>query len=137
MQDINNLILFTFGSKECILCLDSFKSPWDQPGPSQRTVEILLADMNMLPSVIILITMFGGERSKETTWTTFVLCPLTNLHETLGSAPGRVLQGWAEKLIVAVDCLPLSVTILGNLGNVSTAETLWEHWQKENIKKAN
>jgi tetratricopeptide (TPR) repeat protein len=39
----------------------------------------------------------------------------------------------AEKLIDAVDCLPLAVTILGSLAEVSTAETLWDRWQKESV----
>jgi hypothetical protein len=29
-------VLSALGSEECILCLDNFESPWDQPGPGKK-----------------------------------------------------------------------------------------------------
>ncbi len=130
-------MLSALGSEECILCLDNFESPWDQPGSSRKAVEMLLADITALPSVTVLITMRGGERPKETAWTLPMLPPLTNFPRDAAKRTWESLAGtcdkWAEKLIDAVDCLPLAVTLLGSLAEVSTAETLWERWQKENI----
>ena len=130
-------VLSALGSKECILCLDNFESPWDQPGGSRRTVEVLLADITSLPSVTVLITMRGVERPKGIAWTLPRLPPLTSFSRDAAMRTWENLAGtcdeWAEKLIDAVDCLPLAVTLLGSLAEVSTAETLWERWQKENI----
>ena len=130
-------VLSSLGSEKCILCLDSFESPWDQPGESRRAVEMLLADITMLPSVTMLITMRGRERPKATAWTLPMLRPLTHFPRDAAMRTWESLAGtcdeWAEKLIDAVDCLPLAVTLLGSLAEVSSAETLWERWQKENI----
>ncbi|KAH9003754.1 hypothetical protein EDB86DRAFT_2273104 [Lactarius hatsudake] len=130
-------VLSALGSEKCILCLDNFESPWDQPGPSRGAVETLLADITALPSVTVLITMRGGERPRGTAWTLPMLPPLTNFPRDAAKRTWESLAGtcdeWAEKLIDAVDCLPLAVTLLGSLAEVSTAETLWERWQKENI----
>ena len=122
---------------ECILCLDDFESTWDQPGPGRRAVELLLSDITALPSVTVLVTMRGGERPKETAWTLPMLPPLTNFGRDAAKRTWECLAGacdeWAEKLIDVVDSLPLAVTLLASLAEVSTAETLWERWQKENI----
>jgi tetratricopeptide (TPR) repeat protein len=81
--------------------------------------------------------MRGGERPKETAWTLPMLPPLTNFTREAAKGTWESLAGtcdeWAEKLIDAVDCLPLAVTLLGSLAEVSTTETLWERWKKENI----
>jgi hypothetical protein len=123
--------------EECMLCLDSFEYPWDQPGPSRRAVEVLLADITAQPSVTVLITMRGVERPRGTAWTLPMSHPLTNFPRDAAMRTWESLAGtcdeWAEKLIDAVECLPLAVTLLGSLAEVSTAETLWERWQKENI----
>ena len=128
-------VLSALRSEECILCLDNFESPWDQPSPRKRAVEMLLADITALPSVTVLITMRSGESPKETAWTLPVLLPLTNLPHEAAKRTWESLAGtydeWAKKLIEAVDCLPLAVTLLGSLAEVTTAETLWEHWQKD------
>src|SRR5258708_26707197 len=66
-----------------------------------------------------------------------MLQPLANFSHEAAKRTWESLAGtydeWAEKLIDVVDCLPLAVTLLGSLAEVSTAETLWERWQKENI----
>ncbi|KAI0289129.1 P-loop containing nucleoside triphosphate hydrolase protein [Russula brevipes] len=134
---LESRVLSVLASEVCILCLDDFESPWDQPGPSRRAVELLLADITALPSVTVLVTMRGSERPKETAWTLPMLPPLTNFGRGAAKRAWECLAGtydeWAEKLIDAVDCLPLAVTLLASLAEVSTAETLWERWQQENI----
>jgi tetratricopeptide (TPR) repeat protein len=130
-------VLAVLAAEECMLCLDSFESAWDQPGPGRRAVELLLADITALASVAVLVTMRGGERPKETAWTLPMLPPLANFGRDAARRTWECLAGtcdeWAEKLIDAVDCLPLAVSLLGSLAQVSAAETLWERWQKENI----
>ena len=121
-------VLSALRSDECILCLDNFESPWDQLSPSKRAVEMLLADTTALPSVTVLIIMRGGERPKESSWKLPVLPPLTNLPHDTAKRTWESLAGtcneWAEKRIEAVDCLPPAVTLLGNLAELTTAETL-------------
>ncbi|KAF8257963.1 CHAT domain-containing protein [Lactarius quietus] len=130
-------VLSALGSEECILCLDNFESLWDQPDPSKKAVEMLLAHITSLSSVTVLVAMRGAERPKETAWTWPMLPPLTNFPRDAAKRTWESLAGtcdeWAEKLIDAVDCLPLAVTLLCGLARVSTAETLWGHWQRENI----
>lgn len=125
-------VLFALSTETCILCLDDFEAPWDQPGhDGRRAVECLLADITALPSVVVVVAMRGGERPKGTAWSLPMLPPLTNFdHE---AAKRSCCDEWAEKLIDAVDRLPLAVTLLGSLAEVSTAEALWERWQRENI----
>ncbi|KAN0142042.1 hypothetical protein V8E53_000504, partial [Lactarius tabidus] len=127
-------VLSALRSEECILCLDNFESPWDQLSPSRRAVEMLLADITALPSVTVLITMRGRERPKETAWTLPMLPPLTNFPRDAAKRTWESLAGtcdeWAEKLIDAVECLPLAVTLLGSIAEVSAAETLWDRWQR-------
>jgi hypothetical protein len=130
-------VLSSLRSEECILCLDTFESPWDQPGPRKRAIEMLLAHITELSSVTVLITMRGAERPNGTAWTPPMLRPLNNFSRDAAKRAWVSLAGtcdeWAERLIDAVDCLPLAVTLLCSLAEVSTAETLWERWQKENI----
>ncbi|KAN0137756.1 P-loop containing nucleoside triphosphate hydrolase protein, partial [Lactarius tabidus] len=130
-------VLSSLRSEECILCLDTFESPWDQDGPGKSAVEMLLAHITELSSVTVLITMRGAERPKKTAWTPPMLRPLNNISRDAAKRAWESLAGtcdeWAERLIDAVDCLPLAVTLLCGLAEVSTAETLWERWQKENI----
>jgi hypothetical protein len=121
------------------LCLDDFEAPWDQPAQSgRRAVELLLAGITVLPSVVVLVTMRGGERPKGMAWSLPMLPPLANFDREAAKRTWECLAGsgcdqWAEKLIDAVDRLPLAVTLLGSLAEVSTAEAIWERWQRENI----
>jgi tetratricopeptide (TPR) repeat protein len=141
--DARVLSALSASSEECVLCLDDFEAPWDQPvehagGAGRRDVELLLADITALPSVVVIVTMRGGERPKGTAWSLPMLPPLTNFdHEaarrTWESLAGSACDAWAEKLIDAVDRLPLAVTLLASLAEVATAEALWERWQRENI----
>ena len=130
-------VLSSLGSKKCILCLDTFESPWDQPGPGKKAVESLLAHITALSTVTVLITMRGTERPKGTTWTRPRLPPLINFPRDAAKRTWESLAGtcdeWAEKLIDAVDCLPLAVTLLCGLAKVSTTKTLWKRWREENI----
>ena len=134
---LESRVLSALALEECLLCLDDFESPWDQPGASRKAVELLLADITAITSVTVLITMRGGERPKETKWSSPMLTPLTNFRRDAAKRTWECLAGtcdeWAEKLIDVVDCQPLAVTLLGSLAEVATAETLWERWQKENI----
>ena len=136
-EGLEHHVLSSLASKECIVCLDAFESLWDRPSPVKEDVEMLLSDITALSSVTVLITMRGGERLKETAWTLPFLPPLIHFSRDAAMRTWESLAGtcdeWAEKLIDAVDYVPLAVTILGSLAEVLTAESLWERWQEESI----
>jgi Cdc6-like AAA superfamily ATPase len=85
-------VLSSLNSKQCILCLDTFESPWDQHGPGKNAVEMLLAHITALPSVTVLITMRGAERPEKTAWTLPMLRPLHNFSRDAMPALGEVQQ---------------------------------------------
>ena len=49
-------------SRESILCLDNFESPWDQSSELKHSIEELLSRITVLHHVTVLITMRGVER---------------------------------------------------------------------------
>ncbi|KAI0291649.1 hypothetical protein B0F90DRAFT_1823673 [Multifurca ochricompacta] len=122
-------------AKECILCLDNFESPWDQDGDTKHSVEQLLSRITELQSVTVLITMRGTERPARTHWTKPTLLPL----QTLSHDAGR--QIWqeisdnydesAEKLLNAVDYVPLAIDLLAHLSQVTPPSLLWKEWCKK------
>ncbi|KAI0294611.1 P-loop containing nucleoside triphosphate hydrolase protein [Multifurca ochricompacta] len=63
-------------SKESILCLDNFESPWDQSDETKRSVEVLLSRITALRRVTVLVTMRGAQRPGQTEWTRPFLEPL-------------------------------------------------------------
>lgn len=129
-------VLSALGSEKCILCLDGFESPWDEPGPRKKAVERLLADITALSSVTVLITMRGEERPNETVWTLPMLPPLTNFSLDAAKRTWRSIAGdydeRAEQFIGTVDYLPVAVTQLGSLTQATPTKCLWEQWN-ENI----
>jgi hypothetical protein len=95
-------------------------------------VEELLSRVTELPCVTVLITMRGAERPAQTHWTQPFLKPL----ETLGPDSAKEIwqaiaenyDDFSEKLIQAVDYVPLAVDLLSHLSQVMPPELLWEEW---------
>ncbi|KAI0270391.1 hypothetical protein BC834DRAFT_967193 [Gloeopeniophorella convolvens] len=131
---LDHRVLSALSSEECIVCLDDFEATWDQETPTRLAVEHFLRSITELPSVIVIITMRGDERPQGTRWTQPKLS-LGNFSREAAKSTWEALAGscdqWAEHLIDAVECLPLAVTLLGSLAEVSTSEMLWERWQSE------
>ena len=125
-------------SKDSIICFDNFESPWDQNIDMRQSVEEILSRVTALPFATVLITMRGAERPAQTQWTQPFLKPL----ETLG--PDSAKEIWqaiaenydqfSEKLIEAVDYVPLAIDLLSHLSQVTPSELLWEEWNSKQIK---
>jgi hypothetical protein len=115
--------------KGSIICFDNFESPWDQPVETKQSVEELLSRVTELPCVTVLITMRGAERPAQTQWTQPFLKPLETLSLDSAKEVWQAIAGnyddFSEKLIKAVDYVPLVVDLLSHLSQVTPPELLW------------
>ena len=128
----------TLGAKDSILCLDNFDSAWDQPEDIKHSVEQLLSKITELHGVTVLITMRGTERPAETKWTQPFLEPLKTLSHDAAENIWKQINGdydiYTEKLLKAVDYVPLAINLLAHLGQVMPSKLLWEEWNRKNTK---
>ncbi|KAH9970449.1 hypothetical protein BJV74DRAFT_990545 [Russula compacta] len=122
-------------TKDCILCLDNFESPWDQDGDTKYSVEKLLSEITKLQHTTVLITMRGEVRPGQTSWTQPPLRSLKTLdHDAAKSIWKQIANSYddyAEKLIEAVDCVPLAVTLLSSQSEAVSPELLLKQWNEE------
>lgn len=125
-------------AKECIICFDNFESPWDQPGDIKASVEDLLARITELIRVTVIITMRGTERPARTLWTRPTLAPLKTLTQDAAQVTWEHIadhyDDFAEKLIMAVDCVPLAVNLLAHLAQATSSTLLWQEWNEKCIQ---
>ncbi|KAF8184327.1 hypothetical protein K438DRAFT_1724099 [Mycena galopus ATCC 62051] len=125
-------VLAFLEASSCIICLDNFETSWDA---DPRAVEAFLAKMTSTPNTAVLLTSRGSSRPLQTSWTKPLLPPLRPL--TLDAA----LETWesicgeqdlfAERLVKAVDCVPLAVILLAHLAESDCAEVVWMLWNKK------
>lgn len=125
-------------SKECIICLDNFESPWDQDGDTRNSVEDLLSRIAELQRVTLLITIRGTVRPAQTQWTVPLLPPLTTLGR---DAARRVWEHtsdnydvYAEELTKAVNYVPLAVSLLAHLAQATPPELLLTEWNEKHTE---
>ena len=125
-------------AKECIICFDNFESPWDQPGDIKASVEDLLARITELHCVTVVITMRGTERPAKTHWTQPTLAPLKTLTQDAAKVTWEHIANhyddFAEKLINAVDYVPLAVNLLAHLAQTTSPALLWQEWDEKCIQ---
>ena len=125
-------------SKDSIICFDNFESPWDQNAETKHSVEALLSRVTETPHVTVLITMRGAERPAQTQWTQPFLRPLETLDHNSAKEIWQAIAGnyddSSEKLIQAVDYVPLAVDLLSHLSQVTPPQLLWEEWNSKQIK---
>ena len=126
-------------SKDSILCFDNFESPWDQVGDKdgqiRESVEKLLLRAAGLQHTTLIITMRGTVRPAHTKWTKPFLPPLKSLD------PDAARQVWediadnydssAEKLMKAVDYVPLATTLLAHHAQTTSPELLLREWNEK------
>ncbi|KZV76206.1 TPR-like protein [Peniophora sp. CONT] len=120
------LLLYLRGLPNGILCLDNWSA-------DVHTTEDLLSDLAALSNIALLVTMRGMERPKEVVWTAPFLAPLALF--TLDDATRawdaicNVNDKSAGKLMQAVDCRPLSVTLLASRARTESPRALWQRWE--------
>ena len=131
-------ILATLTSTESIICFDNFESSWDQPAETKHTVEELLSRVTELHCVTVLITMRGAERPAQTQWTRPFLKPLETLDHDAAKEIWQAIAGnydsFSEKLIEAVDYVPLAINLLSHLSQVMPPALLWKEWNSKQTK---
>ncbi|KZV60711.1 hypothetical protein PENSPDRAFT_759879 [Peniophora sp. CONT] len=118
-----------------LLCLDNVETPWDA---DVEAVETLLAQIASLPQIAIIITTRGGDRPMQVAWTKPFLPQIAPLSFDAASNTWIEICGsrdvHSDKLIQAVDCVPLAVVLLANLAQSVSTETLWTRWESEQTK---
>ncbi|KAI0042132.1 TPR-like protein, partial [Auriscalpium vulgare] len=118
--------------KHCIICFDNFETPWEG---DKEAVEIFVGLLSALPSVTLLVTMRGAEEPAYIGWT--VVSVLESMDAQAAQKIFSQLCGhwddWSAKLVDAVDCLPLAVTLLGNLAQTTSTKDLWAQWELHSI----
>ncbi|KAI0293008.1 hypothetical protein B0F90DRAFT_192936 [Multifurca ochricompacta] len=125
-------------SKDSIICLDNFESPWEQPGDMRHSVEKLLSRITALNSVTLLITMRGTMRPGQTLWTKPTLAPLKTLSQDAAREIWEEIEqnydAAAEELIKAVDYVPLAVSLLAHLAQATLPTLLLKEWNQNQTK---
>jgi tetratricopeptide (TPR) repeat protein len=125
-------------SKDSIICFDNFESSWDRHVETKQSVEELLSRVTVLPHVTVLITMRGAERPAQTQWTQPFLKPMETLGPDSAKEIWQAIAGnydeFSEKLVEAVDYVPLAIELLSHLSQVTPSELLWEEWNSKQIK---
>ena len=125
-------------SMDTIICFDNFESPWDQDEDVKHSVEELLSRITELSRVTVLITMRGAERPAQTQWTQPFLKPLETLDLEAAKEIWQAIAGnydhFSEKLIEAVDYVPLAIDLLSHLSQVTPPALLWKEWNSKQTK---
>ncbi|KZV59882.1 hypothetical protein PENSPDRAFT_694758 [Peniophora sp. CONT] len=115
-----------------ILCLDNLETPWDA---DTLGVESLLADITSLPHFALLVTTRGGDRPQRVAWTRPFLAHITSLTFEAALETWDAIcdshDAYTERLIKAVDLVPLAVTLLAQLALTESSEVLWGRWALE------
>ena len=131
-------ILATLTSTESIICFDNFESPWDQDVETKHSVEELLSRVTELYHVTVLITMRGVERPARTQWTQPFLKPLETLDHAAAKEIWQAIAGnydsFSEKLIEAVDYVPLAIDLLSHMSQAMPPALLWKEWNSKQTK---
>ncbi|GLB42038.1 hypothetical protein LshimejAT787_1100530 [Lyophyllum shimeji] len=120
-----------------LVVFDNLETPWEVSS-ARADVEQFLQELADLKSVTMLVTIRGSQHPPGVSWSE-LLPPLkpVDLESALKifTAISHKRDEYAEKLVQAVDRVPLAVTLLGNLAAVDgeTTEALWHRWCEENV----
>ncbi|KAF9014256.1 hypothetical protein BDQ17DRAFT_1230703 [Cyathus striatus] len=136
VSNLITAILQCLETTPTLIVFDNFETPWDRTD-SRAGVELFLQDISSVETCTIIVTLRGSQRPSGIEWTKH-LPPLTPVDLESATATFKAIShkmdDFAVKLMKAVDCVPLAVTLLANLAAVDgeTTEALWERWNKEN-----
>ncbi|KAG8926087.1 hypothetical protein FRC02_009212 [Tulasnella sp. 418] len=125
-----------------LLLLDNFETPWDIEG-QQSDVADILTRLASIPTVSLLITMRSGQYPSSNTieWTTPRLPSLTQLdldsaeEAFLKISPDAAGDPELKKLLQALDCMPLAITLMAKLSEAGeTVPDLLSQWSTERTR---
>lgn len=117
-----------------IICLDNMETPWDA---DTAAVEVLLSEIASCPSIALMIT----SRVMDTPligWSSPPLPPVEPFSVEAALQTWDAIctghDGYAAKIIKAVGCVPLAVTLLARLARTECTEYIWTRWEHERIE---
>ncbi|KAJ7113605.1 hypothetical protein C8R44DRAFT_855973 [Mycena epipterygia] len=126
----DTLVLFLQSmTSKCLLCLDNFETPWES---DRDHIEALLGRI-AVHHLTLIITSRDADRPRGIVWADIPpIQPLTmNAAIQTWDAISHGHDNFSRLLIEAVDCIPLAVTLLSQLAQTESSETLWDRWKTE------
>lgn len=132
----DRIILF-FESQRTALVLDNFETSWET-AETRPEIESMLSRLAAIKTLTLLVTMRGSERPIGTAWTRPFVPPLMPLDLADARLTFVAISGgpeddpYLEKLLNALDNLPLAITLMANLAQSETPEVLLKRWHSEN-----
>ncbi|OSX61996.1 hypothetical protein POSPLADRAFT_1074386 [Postia placenta MAD-698-R-SB12] len=141
-EQLHTKVLHELGRKPSILFLDNFETPFDV-ADVRRAVETELETYAGVDGLALVITMRGAEApaTGRIQWARLLLTPLSHeegvaLFKKTAMIADDFDDPFIDKLVDAVDSLPLAVTLLAHqvqpeLG--TTTRSLWGRWEKRRI----
>ncbi|KZV59696.1 hypothetical protein PENSPDRAFT_760351 [Peniophora sp. CONT] len=131
-ESARHSLMQSLAKESGIICLDNFETPLDA---DKRAVEELLHDISALSSVALLVTS-RDKSIPALKWTPPRLEHIKPFSREAALATWDdicdVHDEYAEKLVEAVDCMPLAVTLLARLASIEQSTKLvWDRWETE------
>ncbi|KAI0038593.1 hypothetical protein FA95DRAFT_1600081, partial [Auriscalpium vulgare] len=131
-------ILLYLESSPSLLCLDNFETVWDTDSQIKHTVTTLLQKLCSISCVSLVITMRGLEYPEGSVWSQPLLSPLRPLSFETSQKVFQHISNkwdeWADRLVRAVEGLPLALTIIAHLAQSQECRFLWQQWEETNIR---
>ncbi|KAF9561156.1 hypothetical protein CPC08DRAFT_817854 [Agrocybe pediades] len=140
-ESILKAVIYRLKKGLSLLVLDNFETPWDPP-ENRSEIEAILAELTSTKRTSIVLTMRGSQKPNGIRWSQGIppLQPV-DVHSatTIFKAISHKDDEFVSKLVKAVDCVPLAVTLIATLASVDgeTTESLWLRWQEENTSMMN
>ncbi|KAJ7114917.1 hypothetical protein C8R44DRAFT_676016 [Mycena epipterygia] len=127
---VDTLVLFLQSmNSKFLLCLDNFETPWES---DRDHVESLLTRI-VVHHLTLIITSRDSDHPRGILWAALPpIQPLTiNAAIETWNAISHGHDNFSLLLIEAADCIPLAVTLLSQLAQIESSETLWDRWKTE------
>ena len=137
-SDLLVYLRHTYTSKSLLLILDNFETVWDV-GTAKPDSEALLQRLGQVPLLSLIVTMRGTMHPGRVQWTR----PFPTVVEKLDPAAARQVfmdiygkndDDKLDELLLALDYVPLAVTLMARLGSVFRPRELLETWDKEKTR---
>ncbi|KAI0038371.1 TPR-like protein [Auriscalpium vulgare] len=131
-------ILSYLESAPSLLCLDNFETLWNADSQIKHTGTMFLQKLGSVSCVSLIVTMRGSEYPEGIDWSKPLLSPLQPLSfETSQKVFENISNKWdewADRLVQAVEGLPLALTIIAHLAQSQDCRFLWQQWEETNIR---
>ena len=121
VNPLADVVAFLRASKDRrVIVFDNFETPWDLDSKSDEA-ETILRTVASIKSVSIIITMRADKPPSGINWTRVNTPTLPPLHEEdarsvfLKLSPETTLGKTLDRLLAAIDYVPLAITLMANL----------------------